>query len=125
MATRVLVADDSSTMRKIIIRSLNAIGIPDADIREAGDGAQAIEIFAGGEFDLILTDWNMPQRSGLEVIEAIRARGSTVPIIMITTEAEKRRVLDAIRAGVSDYLIKPFDAENLREKVEKLCPIHS
>jgi two-component system, chemotaxis family, chemotaxis protein CheY len=125
MSVRVLVADDSSTMRKIIIRSLNAIGIPDANITEAGDGEQAIQLFDQGEFHLILTDWNMPQRSGLEVIEAIRSRGSAVPIIMITTEAEKRRILDAIRAGVSDYLIKPFDAEALRGKVEKLCPVHS
>jgi two-component system, chemotaxis family, chemotaxis protein CheY len=123
MPGRVLVADDSSTMRKIIIRSLNAIGVADADITEAADGEQAIALFDQGSFDLVLTDWNMPQRSGLEVIETIRARGSTVPIIMITTEAEKRRVLDAIRAGVSDYLIKPFDAESLREKVEKLCAV--
>ncbi|MBN2581325.1 MAG: response regulator [Pirellulales bacterium] len=120
--TRVLVADDSSTMRKIIIRSLNAVGIADANITEAADGQEAIQLFEQTAFDLVLTDWNMPHRTGLEVIEAIRAKNSTVPIVMITTEAEKRRVLDAIRAGVSDYLIKPFEPENLREKLDKLCP---
>jgi two-component system, chemotaxis family, chemotaxis protein CheY len=119
MGVRALVADDSSTMRKIILRSLNALGIN--DVKEAGDGEQALQLFDQHPFDLVLTDWNMPQRTGLEVIEGIRARGSKVPIIMITTEAEKRRVLDAIRAGVSDYLVKPFDTETLRAKVDKFC----
>ena len=63
---------------------------------------------------LVLTDWNMPNKNGLELIQGIRATGSTVPIIMITTESEKARVFSAIEAGVTDYLIKPFDAETLR-----------
>ena len=117
MASRVLVADDSSTMRKIILRSLQAVGIPQAT--EASDGAEAIALFKPGEFDLVLTDWNMPAKTGLEVIEAIRAQDQNVPIIMITTEAEKGRVLQAIQAGVSDYLVKPFTADTLREKLDK------
>jgi len=68
----------------------------------------------------VLTDWNMPGKTGLEVIEAIRGTGSKVPILMITTEGEKRRVLDAIRAGVTDYLMKPFDQDVLREKIDNI-----
>ncbi len=117
MSKRVLVADDSSTMRKIIIRSLQAVGVPTAT--EAADGAEAISMFKPGEFDLVLTDWNMPNKNGLEVIQEIRKQDANVTIIMVTTEAEKTRVLEAIQAGVSDYLVKPFTAETLREKLEK------
>ena len=117
MSKRVLVADDSSTMRKIILRSLNAVGIPSAV--EASDGEEAIKLFNPGDFDIVLTDWNMPGKNGLEVIQEIRAQDTKVPIIMVTTEAEKSRVLEAIQAGVSDYLVKPFTADTLREKLEK------
>ena len=117
MGTRVLVADDSSTMRKIILRSLEAVGVPNAV--EAGDGDEAVSLFSQGEFDLVLTDWNMPGKSGLEVIQEIRKADKDVPIIMVTTEAEKSRVMEAIQAGVSDYLVKPFTADTLREKLEK------
>ncbi len=112
-----LVADDSRVMRRIIIRALNEIGL--MEVAEANDGDEALAEFARQEIGLVLTDWNMPKKSGLEVIQGIRATGSTVPIIMITTESEKARVFSAIEAGVTDYLIKPFDAETLRGKVEK------
>ena len=117
MSLRVLVADDSATMRKIIMRSLNAVGVPSAV--EASDGNEAVQTFIPGHFDLVLTDWNMPGKSGLEVIKEIRAKDAQVPIIMITTEAEKSRVMQAIEAGVSDYLVKPFTPDTLREKLEK------
>ena len=117
MGTRVLVADDSSTMRKIILRSLNAVGIPSAI--EAADGDEAVSMFKPGDFDLVLTDWNMPGKNGLEVVAEIRKMDANVPIIMVTTEAGKARVLKAIQAGVSDYLVKPFTADTLREKLEK------
>ncbi len=117
MSTRVLVADDSSTMRKIILRSLTAVGVPDAT--EAADGQEAVDKFKPGDFDLVLTDGNMPNKNGLEVITEIRAQDADIPIIMVTTEAEKSRVLEAIQAGVSDYLVKPFTADMLREKLEK------
>ena len=104
-------------MRKIILRSLTAVGVPGAV--EAADGQEAIDKFNPGDFDLVLTDWNMPNKNGLEVITEIRAVDPKVPIIMVTTEAEKSRVLEAIQAGVSDYLVKPFTAEMLREKLEK------
>jgi len=117
MGTRVLVADDSSTMRKIILRSLTAVGVPGAV--EAADGEEAVNLFSPGSFDLVLTDWNMPGKNGLEVVTEIRKVDKDVPIIMVTTEAEKSRVLEAIQAGVSDYLVKPFTADTLREKLEK------
>ena len=117
MSTRVLVADDSGTMRKIILRSLKAVGIPSAV--EAADGNEAVQIFVPGHFDLVLTDWNMPGKTGLEVTQAIRAQDPKVPIIMITTEAEKQRVMAAIQAGVTDYLVKPFTPDTLQEKLEK------
>jgi two-component system chemotaxis response regulator CheY len=117
MAKKVLVADDSSTMRKIILRSLQAVGVPEA--AEAGDGEVAVTMFKAGTYDLVLTDWNMPKKNGLDVIREIRAVNATVPIIMVTTEAEKTRVLEAIQAGVSDYLVKPFTADMLREKLAK------
>jgi len=104
-------------MRKIILRSLNAVGV--TDTAEAADGTEAVDMFKPGEFDMVLTDWNMPGKTGLEVIQEIRAVDAKIPIIMITTEAEKGRVMQAIQAGVSDYLVKPFTADTLREKLEK------
>lgn len=115
--TRVLVADDSSTMRKIILRSLQAVGV--TEVTEAADGAEALSLFKPGAFDLVLTDWNMPGMTGLEVLQGIRTQDTAIPVIMVTTEAEKNRVMEAIQAGVSDYLVKPFTADTLREKLEK------
>jgi len=117
VSKHVLVADDSSTMRKIILRSLQAVGVTSA--AEAVDGVEAVKLFQEEKFDLVLTDWNMPNKNGLEVIREIRALSPTVPIIMVTTEAEKSRVMDAIQAGVSDYLVKPFTADTLREKLAR------
>lgn len=114
---RVLVADDSSTMRKIILRSLQAVGV--TEVTEAADGNEAVALFKPGAFDMVLTDWNMPGMTGLEVLQAIRAQDQKIPVIMVTTEAEKSRVLQAIQAGVSDYLVKPFTADTLKEKLEK------
>ena len=84
-------------------------------------GNEALATFKPGQFDLVLTDWNMPGKTGLEVVQGIRAQDPKVPIIMITTEAEKSRVMQAIQAGVSDYLVKPFTADTLRQKLEKHC----
>jgi len=114
---KVLVADDSGTMRKIIIRSLKAVGVQ--DIVEAKDGQEAFDQFQGGGFDLVLTDWNMPNKNGLELVKDIRGVDTNVPVVMVTTEGERSRVLEAIQAGVSDYLLKPFTSDSLREKLDK------
>ena len=119
MSTRVLVADDSSTMRKIIVRSLNAAGV--TEIVQAADGAEALDLFRKSDVQLVMLDWNMPEKNGLEVLEGIRATGSEVPVMMVTTEAEAARVAAAIQAGASDYLVKPFTPDLLREKIEKHC----
>jgi two-component system, chemotaxis family, chemotaxis protein CheY len=121
MSIRTLVADDSGTMRKIILRSLNAVGI--TSVVEAADGSQAVDLFKPGQFDLVLTDWNMPGKTGVEVTKAIREQDPKVPILMITTEAEKARVIQAIQAGVTDYLVKPFTPDTLREKLGKYVAV--
>lgn len=118
---RVLVADDSGIMRKIIIRSLNACGV--SEIVEAANGKDGLAAFQAGPVDIVLTDWNMPEMSGLELLKAIRATGSDVPVIMITTEGEKSSVIEAIQAGVTDYLCKPFEQEDLRNKLEKYVAV--
>lgn len=117
MSARVLVADDSATMRKIIIRALAGAGV--TDVEQAADGSEAVEKFQAGEFDLVLTDWNMPGKTGLEVLKEIRGSGSKTPVILITTEGEKSRVLEAVQNGVSDYVVKPFEASLLQSKLEK------
>ena len=118
---KVLVADDSGIMRKIIIRSLNSVGV--TDIVEAANGQEAIDKYKQTPVDLILTDWDMPEKSGLDVVVEIRATGSNVPIIMVTTEAQKGRVIAAIQAGVNDYLTKPFEADDLRAKLDKFVAV--
>ena len=118
---KVLVADDSGIMRKIIIRSLNSVGV--TDVIEAANGQEAIDKFKESPVDLILTDWNMPEKSGLVVVVEIRATGSQVPIIMVTTEAQKGQVIAAFQAGVNDYLTKPFEADDLRAKLDKFVAV--
>jgi two-component system chemotaxis response regulator CheY len=120
-AMKVLVADDSGIMRKIIIRSLNAVGV--TEIVEAANGQEAIDAYQANPCDLILTDWNMPVKTGLDVVTEIRASGSQVPIIMVTTEAQKGQVIAAIQAGVNDYLTKPFEADDLRAKLDKFVSV--
>ena len=115
---KVLVADDSGVMRKIIIRSLAAVGI--TEVVEAADGAEGWEKLQDAtQLTLVLTDWNMPNVTGLDFLRKIRESGSDLPVIMVTTEAEKAKVIEAIQAGVTDYLCKPFESDELREKLEK------
>jgi two-component system chemotaxis response regulator CheY len=122
MDMRVLVVDDSGVMRKIISRALGELGIN--DVEEAADGQLALDAMtASGPFDLLITDWNMPVMNGLELVQAIRGSGSAIPIIMVTTKSEKEAVLQAIQAGVNDYVIKPFERDMLRLKIERLVPV--
>lgn len=114
---RILFVEDSTTMRTIVRRSLAASGM--IETIEATSADQGLELFRSGGFDLVLTDWNMPNKTGLELARDIRATSSPVPIVMITTESEKGRVVEAIQAGVSDYLVKPFTPDALREKLSR------
>jgi len=111
MKLRTLVVDDSRTMRRIVARSLREFGITEID--DAEDGEAAMIQFLLNRYDLVVTDWNMPKKDGLELLTDIRDTGSEVPVVMITTEAERRQVLKAIDAGVTEFLVKPFDAKSL------------
>ncbi len=122
---KVLLVDDSGTMRTIQKRCLNKLGITDDDVVEAEDGRQALEFFEKQPFDVVLSDWNMPNMNGLELLKEIRQRNKDIPIIMITTEAERSRVVTAIQSGVSDYLVKPFTPDGLKEKLEKWVTINA
>ncbi|EMI40700.1 response regulator [Rhodopirellula sp. SWK7] len=118
---KVLLVDDSGVMRKIIARGLNSLWVD--EVVEAADGVEALSKFGDGDgFDMILTDWNMPNMNGLEFVKAVRNDGHKLPIMMITTETEKSQVLLAIQAGVNDYLVKPFDQETLQKKLERVIP---
>ncbi|MBP86330.1 MAG: two-component system response regulator [Planctomycetaceae bacterium] len=119
VSVRVLVADDSRTMRTIIVRSLASLGV--TEVVEAADGCEAVAAFKAGTFDLVLTDWRMPNKSGLDLLREIRQVDARVPVVMVTTKGERCRVMEAIEAGVSDYLLKPFTADGLREKLESLA----
>ena len=114
---KVLLVDDSATMRTIQKRCLKKLGLE--DVVEAEDGLQALERFESHNFDVVLSDWNMPRMDGLTLLKEIRKRNKSIPIIMITTEAERSRVVTAIQAGVSDYLVKPFTPDGLKEKLER------
>jgi two-component system chemotaxis response regulator CheY len=103
--------------RMIITKTLGSFGI--TGVAEATDGQKALELFEQKQFDLVFSDWNMPNMNGLELLGEIRKKNSTVPVIMITTEGSKARVESAITLGVSDYLLKPFTPVALRDKVQK------
>ncbi len=117
---KVLLTDDSSTMRKIQRRALNEMGI--TDIIEAGNGKEAIAKLQELNYDvtLLLLDINMPEMNGLETLKALRAtpQAAKLPIIMCTSVAEKSQVLEAIKAGASNYVVKPFQTEDLKQKIE-------
>ena len=114
---RILVVDDFSTMRRIVKSLLKELGFENTD--EAEDGAVAFDKLKSGTFDFVITDWNMPNMTGLELLKAVRADSSLnkLPILMITAEATEECVNDAINAGVNSYIVKPFTANALSEKI--------
>ncbi len=112
---KILLVDDSRTIRNIQKNVLKQLG--HTDIMEAEDGVQALAKFDEVTPDLALVDWNMPNMDGITLIRKIREFNKTVPLIMCTTEAEKTRVLEAIKAGVNNYIVKPFTVESLGEKI--------
>ncbi len=115
---KILTVDDSSTMRRIIKNTLNRLGY--TDVVEAEHGVDALAKMAGVE--LVLTDWNMPEMDGLTFVKALRSNPQykDIPIIMVTTEAAKKEILEAIKAGVTDYIVKPFTPDTLKEKIERV-----
>ncbi len=119
---RILVVDDMAAMRKILKTLLAQLGYKNVD--EAEDGKQALDILKQNpnKYGLVITDWNMPNMTGIELVQAIRSdeKLKHLPILMVTAEAKKENVLMAIKAGVNNYIVKPFTAETLKEKIEKI-----
>ncbi|MHB1871570.1 MAG: chemotaxis response regulator CheY [Steroidobacteraceae bacterium] len=115
-----LVVDDFSTMRRIIKNLLHDLGYP--DVTEADDGQTALPLLKAGEFDFLITDWNMPGMPGLDLVKAVRAdaRLAKLPVLMLTAEAKRDQIIEAAQAGVNGYVIKPFTAETLKEKLDKI-----
>ncbi|MCH7958747.1 MAG: response regulator [Candidatus Hydrogenedentes bacterium] len=114
---KALVVDDSSVMRKVVIGALSRADITEVD--QAADGVEAVNAVKKSDtYDLILMDWNMPNMLGIDAVKAIRELGSTTPIIMVTTEAEKGRVVEALKAGANNYIIKPFEPATIVEKIK-------
>lgn len=114
---KVLLVDDSKTMRNIQRGILTQLGY--SEIEEAVDGQDALEKANAFDPQLILLDWNMPNMDGITFIKEYRATGSRVPVIMVTTEAEKSRVVEAIKAGVNNYVVKPFTPNVLGERIQE------
>jgi two-component system chemotaxis response regulator CheY len=115
---RILVVDDSSTMRRIIINTLTKLGY--SDIIEASNGREGVDRLATNAVDLVITDWNMPEMSGIEFIRNIRATDATkgIPVLMVTTNAAKDDIVEALHAGVNNYVVKPFTPDTIKEKIE-------
>ena len=120
LSIKILIVDDFATMRRIMKNILKQLGY--TNITEADDGTTALEALEKGDFDLIVSDWNMPKMTGLELLKRVRAGGphTAVPFLMVTAEAQKQNVLEAVQSGVSNYVVKPFTAEAIAEKLQKI-----
>jgi two-component system, chemotaxis family, chemotaxis protein CheY len=116
----ILVVDDFSTMRRIITNVLKQLGYE--NIVEAEDGTKALSILESQPVDFVITDWNMPQMSGLDLLKAIRASKDrkNIPVLMVTAEAMQENIIAAAQAGVNNYIVKPFDAKTLADKINKI-----
>ncbi len=119
---KILIVDDSSTMRRIIGNVVMQLGFNKENYDEAEDGLKAWNLLKENNYDVILTDWNMPNMNGLELVKKVRMEGTHIktPIIMITTEGGKSEVIEALKAGVNNYIVKPFPAETLKEKLDSV-----
>jgi len=117
---KILVVDDMATMRRIIKSLLEQLGFKNID--EAEDGQVALKKLKENSYDFVITDWNMPNMTGLELVQNIRSDDEIkhLPVLMVTAEAKKENVIAAIKAGVNNYVVKPFTAETLKEKIEKI-----
>ena len=114
---KILLVDDSKTIRSIQKNALKQLGFE--DVAEAADGLEALAAIANARPDLMIVDWNMPNMDGITLVRKVRETDRKMPMIMCTTEAEKPRILAAIKAGVNDYIVKPFTPEGLNEKINR------
>lgn len=117
---KILVVDDFSTMRRIVKNLLRDLGF--SNTHEADDGTTAWPMLQNGDFDFVVTDWNMPGMSGIDLLKKIRAdeRLKSVPVLMVTAEAKRDQIIAAAQAGVNGYVVKPFTAAALKEKIDKI-----
>ncbi|ABO23253.1 MULTISPECIES: chemotaxis response regulator CheY [Shewanella] len=117
---KILVVDDFSTMRRIIKNLLRDLGFNNT--QEADDGSTALPMLQKGDFDFVVTDWNMPGMQGIDLLKAIRADDNLkhIPVLMVTAEAKREQIIAAAQAGVNGYVVKPFTAATLKEKLDKI-----
>lgn len=117
---KILIVDDFATMRRIVKNLLNDLGY--ANTHEASDGNTGWSMLQSGSFEFVVTDWNMPGMSGIDLLRHIRAepRLASLPVLMVTAEAQREQIIEAARAGVNGYIIKPFTALTLKEKIDKI-----
>lgn len=117
---KILIVDDFSTMRRIIKNLLRDLGF--TNTHEADDGLTALPMLKNGDFDFLVTDWNMPGMTGIDLLKEIRSDQSlaSLPTLMVTAEAKRDQIVEAAQAGVNGYVVKPFTAQVLKEKIEKI-----
>lgn len=119
---KILVVDDHESMRRIEKQILNDLGYPNVDM--ADDGATALPMLQAGNYDFVISDWNMPRMEGLELLRAIRADAklTKTPVLLVTAESKKEKIIEAVKAGVNDYVVKPFNAEIIKAKIARIFP---
>jgi len=117
---KVLIVDDFATMRRILKNIMKQIGF--SNISEAENGKNALKLLKSEPIDLVLCDWNMPEMAGIDLLNAVRGDDQlkAMPFVMVTAEAQKENILEAVKAGVSSYIVKPFTAETVEEKLKKV-----
>lgn len=117
---KILIVDDFSTMRRIIKNLMRDLGY--ANTHEADDGSTALPVLKSGSFDFLITDWNMPIMQGIDLLKAVRADPllASLPVLLVTAEARREQIVAAAEAGVNGYIVKPFTAQTLKEKIEKI-----
>ncbi|MFW0883589.1 chemotaxis response regulator CheY [Candidatus Acidulodesulfobacterium sp. H_13] len=122
LSMKILIVDDFSTMRRIIKNILKQIGFSSID--EAENGEIALSKIIDGDYDFVISDWNMPEMSGIELLKKVRMSETVkdLPFLMVTAESKKENVIEAVKAGVNNYIVKPFTAEVLQEKISKIFP---
>ncbi|MCS6304553.1 MAG: chemotaxis response regulator CheY [Nitrospira sp.] len=117
---KILVVDDMVTMRRIVKNILKQLGF--ANVEEAENGQEALQKLQADSYGFVVSDWNMPVMTGIDMLRAIRAdeKLKTIPVLMVTAEAQQSNLVEAVQAGVSNYIVKPFTAETLQEKIAKI-----
>jgi two-component system chemotaxis response regulator CheY len=119
---KVIVVDDSSVMRQIIKNNLKQLGFEPTNLLDAEDGGQALRKMREAEVDLVVSDWNMPKMTGIDLLKAVRSDEGLkeLPFLMVTSEADRDKIMEAVQEGVNQYIVKPFNASQLEEKIKEI-----